>query len=60
MHEDEHLDVAVPVANALVASGAPEWEMLRPYLQLMLAMVAQRTMDEDIGSDGSAARSGAS
>ena len=48
MHEDEHLDVAVPVANALVASGAPEWEMLRPYLQRMLAMVAQRTMDEDI------------
>jgi DNA-binding CsgD family transcriptional regulator len=48
MHEDEHLDIAVPAANALVASGAPEWDMVRSYLQRMLAMVAQRTKDEDV------------
>ncbi len=47
-HEDAHLDVAVPVANALVAAGAPEWEMLRPFLQQTLAMIAQRTVDEDV------------
>ncbi len=30
-------------------TGAPEWEAgVRPYLQLALAMIAQRTMDEDV------------
>jgi tetratricopeptide (TPR) repeat protein len=45
-HEDVQLDVAVSVANALVA--LPEWEQLRPYLQQTLAMIAQRTVDEDV------------
>ena len=36
----------VPVANALAAY--PEWEELRPYLQQTLAMIAQRTVDEDV------------
>jgi DNA-binding CsgD family transcriptional regulator/tetratricopeptide (TPR) repeat protein len=48
MHEDENLDVAVSVANALVEAGAPEWEMVRAYLQMTLAMIAQRTVDEDV------------
>ena len=48
MHEDLELDVAVAVANVLISSGAPEWEAVRPYLQLTLAMIAQRTMDEDV------------
>ena len=47
-HEDTRLDVAVPVANALVAAGAPEWEMLRPLLERTLAMIAQRTVDEAV------------
>jgi DNA-binding CsgD family transcriptional regulator len=47
-HEDKKLDVAIPVANALVEAGAPEWEEVRPYLQLTLAMIAQRTVDEDV------------
>jgi hypothetical protein len=48
MHEDRYLDVVVPVANALMASGAPEWEELQAELRIMLAMIAQRTMDEDV------------
>jgi DNA-binding CsgD family transcriptional regulator len=48
MHEDRYLDVVVPVANALMASGAPEWEAMQANLQLTLAMIAQRTMDEDV------------
>jgi hypothetical protein len=47
MHEDRYLDVVVPVANVLMESGAPEWETMRPQLRLTLAMIAQRTMDED-------------
>ena len=48
MHEDEHLDVVVPVATALAGAEAPEWEVLHPYLQRTLAMIAQRTVDEDV------------
>ena len=48
-HEDLHLDVLLPSARALMETGAPEWEAgVRPYVQLSLAMVAQRTMDEDV------------
>jgi len=48
MHEDLHLDVALPVASVFQAAGAPEWEPVRQYLQLSLAMIAQRTLDEDV------------
>jgi ATP/maltotriose-dependent transcriptional regulator MalT len=47
MHEDLYLDVVVPVADVLAAAGAPEWERMRPDLQRTLAMIAQRTKDED-------------
>jgi AAA ATPase-like protein/regulatory LuxR family protein len=47
-HEDNDLDMTAAVANALVAAEAPEWEMVRPFLQIMLAMIAQRTVDEDV------------
>lgn len=47
MHEDRHLDVVLPVADVLLATGAPEWEQTRSHLQRMLAMIAQRTKDED-------------
>ena len=48
-HEDLNLDVLLPSARVLMETGAPEWEDgVRPYLQLSLAMVAQRTMDEDV------------
>ncbi len=47
-HEDLNLDVLVPVANVLMETDAPEWEHLRPYVQLSLAMIAQRTIDEDV------------
>ena len=48
MHEDLHLDVVFPVADVLLATGAPEWEYLRDYLRVSLAMIAQRTLDEDV------------
>jgi len=48
MHEDRNLEVVVPVANVLMASGAPEWDGMQAQLQLTLAMIAQRTMDEDV------------
>lgn len=47
-HEDLNLDVLLPVANVLMETGAPEWENVRPYVQLSLAMIAQRTLDEDV------------
>src|SRR6185312_8346382 len=49
MHEDANLDVLLPAAQVLRDTGAPGWEMgVRPYLQLTLAMIVQRTMDEDV------------
>ena len=48
MHEDRYLDVVLPVANTLMVTGAPEWDAVRSYVQLTLAMIAQRTMDEDV------------
>ena len=48
-HEDLQLDVLLPSARVLMETGAPEWAAsVRPYVQLALAMVAQRTMDEDV------------
>jgi DNA-binding CsgD family transcriptional regulator len=48
-HEDANLDVLLPAAQVLRDTGAPAWEAaVRPYLQLTLAMIVQRTMDEDI------------
>jgi DNA-binding NarL/FixJ family response regulator len=38
----------LPVANALMVTDAPEWEAVRSHLRLALAMIAQRTMDEDV------------
>jgi DNA-binding NarL/FixJ family response regulator len=47
-HEDAYLDVLLPAADVLVSTGAPEAEAVRQHLQIMLAMVAQRTLDETI------------
>ncbi len=47
-HEDLHLDIVVPVARVLVATDAPEWDQTCEWLQLSLAMIAQRTLDEDV------------
>jgi DNA-binding CsgD family transcriptional regulator len=49
MHEDQHLRILLPVASVLMATGAPEWEGgVRPHLRRTLAMIAQRTVDEDV------------
>jgi tetratricopeptide (TPR) repeat protein/DNA-binding CsgD family transcriptional regulator len=48
MHEDRYLDVLLPVANVLMVTEAPEWEGVRGHLELTLAMIAQRTMDQDV------------
>ena len=47
MHEDQHLDVVLPVANTFVVTDAPDWAEMQPHLQRTLAMIAQRTKDED-------------
>ena len=47
-HEDPYLDVVLPVADTLISVGAPEAEEVRAYLKLTLAMVVQRTLDEDL------------
>jgi tetratricopeptide (TPR) repeat protein/DNA-binding CsgD family transcriptional regulator len=46
--EDAHLDIVIPVATVLAAAEAPEWPEVRGMLQIMLAMIVQRTMDEDV------------
>jgi DNA-binding CsgD family transcriptional regulator len=46
--EDLHLDVLTPVAKVLRATEAPEWAPTAEWIQLSLAMIAQRTMDEDV------------
>ncbi|MGZ4125088.1 MAG: LuxR C-terminal-related transcriptional regulator, partial [Actinomycetota bacterium] len=38
----------LPATDALVAAGAPEAEQARAHLRLTLAMVVQRTLDEDV------------
>jgi DNA-binding NarL/FixJ family response regulator len=48
MHEDLELDVLLPAAAVFEATGALEWESMRQYLQMALAMIAQRTLDEDV------------
>ena len=48
MHEDVYIDVICAVAMVLKATDAPEWPALRHHLQLTLAMIAQRTLDEDV------------
>jgi DNA-binding NarL/FixJ family response regulator len=48
-HEDSHLEVLVPVVEALAAGGQPEeLGMARGFLQILLALTAQRTFDEDV------------
>jgi hypothetical protein len=48
-HEDLNLDVLLPGARVLMETGAPEWEGgVRSFVRLSLAMVAQRTIDEDV------------
>jgi DNA-binding CsgD family transcriptional regulator len=48
-HEDLNLEVLLPCARILMEAGAPEWEAeVRPFVRFSLAMVAQRTMDEDV------------
>jgi DNA-binding CsgD family transcriptional regulator len=48
MREDANLDILIPVAQTLRATDAPEWPDVQGSLQLTLAMVVQRTMDEDV------------
>jgi tetratricopeptide (TPR) repeat protein/DNA-binding CsgD family transcriptional regulator len=48
MHEDLELDVLLPAGAVFQATGALEWDSLRQYLQMSLAMIAQRTLDEDV------------
>jgi DNA-binding NarL/FixJ family response regulator len=47
--EDAHLEVFLPVAEALLAGGTgEEQQMARMFLRVTLAMAAQRTADQDV------------
>ena len=48
MHEDLSLEIVTPVARVLRTADAPEWEQMREFIQRSLAMIAQRTVDEDV------------
>jgi DNA-binding NarL/FixJ family response regulator len=49
LHEDLHLEILTPVAEVLMAAGSDaEQELIQSFLQLFLAMTAQRTLDEAI------------
>ncbi|HUG30117.1 MAG TPA: AAA family ATPase [Candidatus Limnocylindria bacterium] len=45
--EDGNLEISMPVARAMFAGGPPEVQaFVRSYLQIMLARIAQGTLDE--------------
>jgi DNA-binding NarL/FixJ family response regulator len=49
LQEDAHLEVLLPVAAALLEGGTEQEKALtRAFLQVTLAMAAQRTMDESV------------
>jgi DNA-binding NarL/FixJ family response regulator len=48
LHEDAYLDVLIPAANVLIATGAADAEPIRDHLRITLAMIVQRTLDEDV------------
>jgi DNA-binding NarL/FixJ family response regulator len=47
-HEDSHLEVLVPVTEVLAATSPGEADMARGFLQMLVALTAQRTYDEDV------------
>lgn len=49
LREDAHLEVLLPAAEAMIAGGSEEEaRTIRTYLQITLAVAAQRTADEDL------------
>jgi len=49
MSEDAHLEVVIPAARALLEGGSDEEkDAVRGRLQVLLAQIAQRIMDQDI------------
>jgi DNA-binding CsgD family transcriptional regulator len=48
-HEDGSLEIVLPVARAILAGGPPEMQgFVMGYLRIMLARIAQGTLDEAI------------
>jgi DNA-binding NarL/FixJ family response regulator len=48
-HEDAHLEVLIPMADAFMAGGTEEErQMVQGYLRLLLALAVQRMADEDV------------
>jgi DNA-binding NarL/FixJ family response regulator len=49
LHEDVHVEVMIPVAEVLMAAGSEaEQQLIQFFLQMMLALTAQRTLDEEV------------
>jgi DNA-binding NarL/FixJ family response regulator len=49
LREDAHLEILIPVAEALAAGGADdERRATQTLLRITLALIAQRTLDEEV------------
>ena len=49
LQEDLHVEILLPVAEVVMAAGShAEQQLVQFFLQLMLAMTAQRTLDEEV------------
>ena len=49
MREDIYPEMLLPAARGVLAGGdEPSKQMIRSFLQLLLALTAQRTVDEDV------------
>jgi DNA-binding NarL/FixJ family response regulator len=49
LQEDIHVEILLPVAEVVMAAGShAEQQLVQFFLQLMLAMTAQRTLDEEV------------
>ncbi len=46
--EDSHLEIVVPVVEAFAATSPGEADFARGFLQMLVALTAQRTYDDDV------------
>jgi DNA-binding CsgD family transcriptional regulator len=47
-HEDPYLEILQPIAAVLSATDSEAWPTAREFLQIFLALIAQRTLDEEM------------
>jgi tetratricopeptide (TPR) repeat protein/DNA-binding CsgD family transcriptional regulator len=47
-HEDPYLEILQPIAAVLRSTDSEAWPMAREFLQMFLALIGQRTLDEEM------------